>query len=149
MQQIFLVDVAIGITTHLISTVTPEDAPTSIATLDGAIEIIPVIEDADVIRGLLEQSSVCLCLAQRLHAKQMVGAIEQTGLGIRTNLSFAMVDADAEAALCKRLHLLINNKYWLLALPSRLKFCLRNLQGLCSCWCIAFEPEFMTVTCSE
>ena len=77
-------------------TIAPEDALAGIAALDGAVEVVPMVEDADVIRWLLYEGGIGRGLAERLHAEQVVGAIEQAGFGAGLDLSLATGEGDAE-----------------------------------------------------
>ena len=130
MEQVLLVDLAIGIAPHLVGTVAPEDGATGIAALDGAVEVVPMVEDADVVGRLLNESGIGDVGSRLLQTNEMIGAIEHTDLGGREDGGFSCLDSDAERTDGFVLFSdLGETKFWFSTFPVLCKLGLGNLKG--------------------
>ena len=128
MEQVLLVDLAIGIAPHLVGTVAPEDGATGIAALDGAVEVVPMVEDTDVVGRLLDESSVTDVGTRLLHADEVVGSIEQAYFGCRLDDRRSRLDGDAERTVGQRLHGLVELQDRCCALPTLIKLGVGNFE---------------------
>ena len=128
MEQVLLVDFAISISTHLVGTVAPEDGATGIAALDGAVEVVPMVEDADVVGRLFDESSVTDVGTRLLHTDEVVGTIEQTYFGCRLDDRRSRLDGDAERAVGQRLHGLVELQDGRSAFPTLTKLGVGNFE---------------------
>ena len=121
MEQVLLVDLAIGIAPHLVGTVAPEDGATGIAALDGAVEVIPMVEDANVVGRLFDENGVTDVGTRLLHTDEVIGSIEQAYFGCRLDNRSSRLDGDAERTVGQRLHGLVELQDRRSAFPTLIK----------------------------
>ena len=122
------VDLAIGIAPHLVGTVAPEDGTTGIAALDGAVEVIPMVEDANVVGRLFDENGVTDVGTRLLHTDEVIGSIEQAYFGCRLDDRRSRLDGDAERTVGQRLHRLVELQDRCCALPTLIKLGVGNFK---------------------
>lgn len=81
-----------------------------------------MIEDAQIVRRTLGQRRVLHVGPSLLQAQQVIGAVEQAGLGGRGDGRSAAFDLDSERAFMPALHFLVDAECDFPALPTLVEF---------------------------